>query len=234
MIDETLEKMRTAIARGGLGGCRLAKCTTMRYNPTKEGPGPSTNAAVSVHTSKDNRSAIGYKLIRIVQRDIKFKTDKATDNYEYAHAGTGKGSQTLFWNGGNPSPRGKRLFPSHDQEDIRDINVVMARTIWLQVVQWLVGTSHGIQEDDGVMKGMIERDNFGVIKMVCPPKHDQRSAVEKPVFHLYTTSQDREQVGMKLISGDCEERHSNCMYSNLNLNVHAALESQSDQKNGEY
>ena len=45
-----------------------------------------------------------------------------------------------------------------------------------------------------------EEDNFGAIKMVCPPKRNHQSATEVPVIHVYTSDADREMVGTKLIN----------------------------------
>ena len=36
--------------------------------------------------------------------------------------------------------------------------------------------------------------------MVCPPKRIHNSATEVPVFHIYTSNQQRKSVGIKLIN----------------------------------
>ena len=51
------------------------------------------------------------------------------------------------------------------------------------------------------LKGTIEsqKSNFGIIKMVCPPKRDRKSRTEKPVFLVYASKEDRDAVGQKLL-----------------------------------
>jgi len=46
---------------------------------------------------------------------------------------------------------------------------------------------------------MHSGDNFGVIKMICPPKYDRKSPTEKPVFHVYTSEDKKKCVGKELI-----------------------------------
>ena len=51
------------------------------------------------------------------------------------------------------------------------------------------------------LKEIIEskESNFGVIRMVCPPKHNRNSPDESPVFHLYTSSSHKTIVGKEVI-----------------------------------
>ena len=69
-FDEIDEHRRTAMVRDKLQGCKWAKCTTLRYNPTKQGPGPSMTAVVSIHTEEHD--------VEIVKQDIKHKTNEST------------------------------------------------------------------------------------------------------------------------------------------------------------
>jgi hypothetical protein len=41
--------------------------------------------------------------------------------------------------------------------------------------------------------------NFGIVKMVCPPKKVRSSRTEKPVFQVYTSEEDSKTVGLLLI-----------------------------------
>ena len=58
-LDEMWEKIRTAIASDKLHECMLARCATLKYDPTQEGPGPSTTSVISVYTEKHNIEDIG-------------------------------------------------------------------------------------------------------------------------------------------------------------------------------
>ena len=62
----------------------------MRYNPTGGGPGPSTKGVICVYTEEHNMDTIGFKLIEIVQQDIKYKADSDTLVGKYLHTGAGK------------------------------------------------------------------------------------------------------------------------------------------------
>ena len=66
------------------------------------------------------------------------------------------------------------------------------------------------------LKKIIEckEKNFGIIKMVCPPKRQRSSPTEKPVFLVYTSSKDSRSVGKRLIKlikrdidYECKARH---------------------------
>ena len=86
-IDDTWEKVRTAVVNDSLQGCVHAKCPAMRYDPTKGGLGPSTTGVICVYTEKHNMDAIGFKLITIVQQDIKYKTNSDSWAGKYVHLG---------------------------------------------------------------------------------------------------------------------------------------------------
>lgn len=68
-IDETWEKICRAIAEDKLQSCVCAKCSTMKYNPTEEGPGPSTTTIISVYTEEHNIDDIGFKLVELVKHE---------------------------------------------------------------------------------------------------------------------------------------------------------------------
>ena len=209
-IDETWMKIRTAILNYDMQGCAHALCSTMKYNPTLSGPGPDKSGVICVFTSKYDVDAIGFRLIEIAQQDIKYKLDDESNDYRYVHAGSGQVSmKTIYWNNGNPSFDcvGKLCRgTSYDKQDLWHLNVVDApEPFATQSIygRWVLSLEY--EELSGLwhyLKKLIEseEDNFGVIKMVCPPKRNHQSATEVPVIHVYTSDADREMVGSKLIN----------------------------------
>ena len=61
-IDATWAKIRTAMIEDKLQGCKEAKCSTMRYNPSSCGPGPDTTAVICVYTEEHNMDDVGFKV----------------------------------------------------------------------------------------------------------------------------------------------------------------------------
>ena len=208
-LDEMWEKICSAIASDELHECILARCTTLKYDPTQEGPGPSTKSVISVYTEKHNIEDIGYKLIRIVQNDIHYKTGEASKKNRYTHAGHGKVTiKTIFWNKGKPSfeREGRRCHgTSPDKEDIWHLNVVTAlepfcseevHGKWILYLDFLE-----LSELWHQLKTDIEQkeSKFGAIKMICPQKREPKSSTEPPEFHVYTSVNWYKAVGRKLI-----------------------------------
>ena len=208
-IDETWDKIRTAIVTDNLQGCVHAKCSTMKYNPSGEGPGPSIKGVICVYTERHNMDAIGFKLIKIVQQDIRYKTDSDTLTGKYAHTGAGKVTiKTIFWNNGKPSfvCEGKPCYgTSRCKEDIWHLNVVKAPKEFPPKEifgRWIVELENEeLTPIWHILKDKIEckTKNFGVAKMMCPPKRNQWSAEEKVVFQLYVAKRWKDSVGYKLI-----------------------------------
>lgn len=207
-IDEIWEKIRRAIAEDELQGCTRAKCSTMKYNPTKTGPGRTTIAEVSVYTKEHDIDIIGFKLIEIVKNDIKYKTSEATRSYQFTHAGCGKVTKrTIYWNDGKPS---KECLdkpcpgPSYTKEDKWHLNEVRApKPICFQKIHgwWRLQLEYeDLTRLWHLLKCIIESEekNFGIIKMICPPKRDRKSRIEKPVFLVYTNCDNKHSVGEKL------------------------------------
>ena len=206
-IDRTWEKIRTAIARGELPGCN-AKSTTKRYDPSKEGPGPSTSAVICVYTDKRSVDDIGFRLIEIVKRDIMFKTDEDSRNYKVTFAGTYKGDKRkIFWNKGRPSfkqdasdrsrpPRTRDIWHLNEVRAPEPLRSKQIRGRWVLELEnkELTGLWHHL-------KGLIESEekNFGIVKMVCPPKKERNSRTEKGKFEISTSNKDSRIVGQKLI-----------------------------------
>ena len=208
-LDITWKKICTAMAREELYGCS-AKCTTRRYNPTKEGPGPSTTGVICVYTNQRNVEGVGYKLIQIVKRDITYKTVVDTRNYKFKHAGTLPKNhlKVIYWNYGKPSPwcaNGPCYTTSLKRADTWYLNVVIAPEPFGSMEasgRWILKLEN--RETTGmwhIIKDRIESGNkaYGIIKMECPPKLDRKSRTEKPTFYVYASRDDHKSVGMNLI-----------------------------------
>ena len=181
----------------------------MRYDPTKGGPGPSTTAVICVYTEEHNMNAIGFKLIEIVQQDIRYKTNSDSRAGKYVHTGDGKvTTQKIYWNNGKPSleDKGKLCYgTSRDKEDIWHLNVVEAPKEFASKEifgRWIVEVENeGLTPLWHILKVKIEckTEDFGVTRMECPPKRNRRSAEEKGIFQLYVAKRWKESVGYKLI-----------------------------------
>ena len=209
-IDRYWNMIRTAILNYDMGGCTHGFCSTMKYNPTVRGPGPDTVGVICVFTSKYDIDAIGFRLIEIAQQDIMYKLDDESRDFHYVHVGSGPVSmKTIYWNNGKPSfdcVEHPCRITSYDKKDIWYLNVVDAPEPFGTgsiYGRWVLPLEHEeMTEVWHFLKKLIEseEDNFGVIKMVCPPKRNRQSATEVPVIHVYTSDADREMVGTKLIN----------------------------------
>ena len=204
-IDRYWDMIRTAIFDYDMEGCESAYCSTMKYNPTKHGPGPDTVGVICVYTSKYDIDAIGFRLIEIAQQDIKYKLDDDSRGYRYVHAGSGQVSmKTIYWNNGKPSFDyvGKLCRgTSYDKQDLWHLNEVNVPFTTRSIYgRWVLPLEYEeMTELWHYLKKLIEseEDNFGVIKMVCPPKCNHQSANEVPVIHVYTSG-SMHIVGTKL------------------------------------
>lgn len=100
-LNETWQKIIQEIEAHRLTATGL-KSSTGRYNPSSSGPGPVTNGAISVYTTKDDVDEAGFELIRVVEHDIQYQEVSVSGRYR--HRGDHKIiSKTLFWNNGKPS-----------------------------------------------------------------------------------------------------------------------------------
>ena len=76
-----------------------------------------------------------FKVIELVEQDIKYKTDADTLDYKYTHAGSGKTTiKTIYWNSGRPSfeCEGKPCYgTSYRREDIWHLNCGSSRAFLL-------------------------------------------------------------------------------------------------------
>jgi GTPase SAR1 family protein len=208
-IDDTWENIRTAMDRNELGGCEMARCSTMKYDPTKGGPGPCTYAVICVYTDEHNVDATGLKLIQIIKEDIKYKTNESSRKHEFSFNVSWRvTNKTIFWNRGKPSTIHQGRRTSSTFSNTRDdwhINIVTAQepvcsevvhgrwTLTLEYMELTALWHH--------LKNIIEskEKNFGIISMECPPKSNPRSKTELPVFNIYTSVEHHKLVGEKLI-----------------------------------
>ena len=224
-IDDTWEKIRTAILTDNLQGCTDAKCSTMRYNPSGGGPGPSTSAVICVYTCEHNMDDIGFKLIELVQQDIKYKTDEDTLNYNYAFVGGKKVTiKTIYWNNGKPSFECEGSLccgQRRDKEDMWHVNVVNAPEPFSSEEvhgRWILSLDY--DELTGLwhfLKDKIEskEKNFGAIRMLCPPKLNYKSSREKPVFLIFTSKKDKDVAGkylIKIVEDDIHYEHKSLLH----------------------
>ena len=207
-IDEMWHKVRTEVESGVLTESVLgASTTTMLYNPTMGGPGPSTSAVICVHTTEDNADSVGYILITIAQHNIKYKTEEASAKREYSWTGEENKSvcvKTLYWNDGKPSfvlecysPRSYHIKDEWHvnhvtaPEEIMSVSTVYGRWVIEELYINLTGLWHGLKE-------MIEKGDLGPVEMVCPPKLNRKNPNENPVFLVYTARDNKERVGITL------------------------------------
>ena len=73
-LDETWHMIRKEIESGVLSASVVkAHCTTLYYDPSDGGPGPSTQGVIIVFTSESNAERAGVDLIKLVKHDIKYK-----------------------------------------------------------------------------------------------------------------------------------------------------------------
>ena len=202
-LDEVWFKIKNAVLTDTLGGCKSAKCSTLRYNPTA-GPKPKTNGVICIYTEEWNMDEIGFKAVEIAQGDIRYKTNAATYRGEYSHQTNGRVTiKTIFWNNGKPSlirhnESARNFKSSNRKEDIWDVNVVKGpEPVCSEIVfgSWII--SLGPDKLTGcwhTLKELIESEseNFGAIKMVFPPRCGK--------FHVYTSKEQKDSVGWKLIN----------------------------------
>ena len=219
-LDDTWERVRTAILRDELQGCSNATCSTMRYNPSLSGPGPNLAGVICVYTQVHDMDAIGFKLIRMVEHDIKYKRNKDSKYYKYRfNSSTPVSLNTIYWNSGWPSFERKnrpRRSTSFMREDIWHLNVVEApESLDLGEVEgkWVLSPKYKkLTALWHTLKDLVEfeEENFGVIRMVCPPKRERNCSSEKPEFHIHTSKGRKRSVGRKLIimmKGDIKYRY---------------------------
>ena len=205
-LDETWSKIRTAVIEQTLEGCSLAKVSTLRYNPSGGGPGPSTRGVICVYTAEHNEDTIGFKLIELVQQNISYKLDDTTMMGKYSHQGIKVAKKTLYWNDGKPSFRntGSRCSGLSSIVDVWHVNVAQApEPLRSEEIcgKWFVDIkSQSLTDYWHRLKPQIESSskNFGVIKMVCPSKQCSKSKL--PQFHFYTSREKKDEVGRSLIA----------------------------------
>ena len=208
-IDETWSQIVRAMINDELQGCQVCKCSTMFYNPSCSGPGPRTSTVICVYTCEHDMDAIGFKLVKVVKQDIKYKTDAATEEYRYVHAGSGKCTiKTIYYNNGKPSFNlvgDKCASTTYGMKDKWHLNVVKCPKLSKSVVaygRWIIELEYqDLTALWHILKKNIESDkeNIGALLMVCPKKRNKYST-ERPVFHVYTNKEKMRNVGLGLVN----------------------------------
>ena len=101
-LDETWHMIRKAVESGELGAL-CAKCSTAEPDPSSH-PMDSSEGVIRVYTSEETMDEVGFKLVHMVEQDIRYKTDEATLKDMYIATGYKKVTiKTIFWNHGQPS-----------------------------------------------------------------------------------------------------------------------------------
>ena len=206
-LDETWHMIRKEIVSGVLSASVVkAHCTTLFYDPSDGGPGPSTWGVIIVYTSESNADRAGVELIGLVKHDIKYKTNRATGEGRYAWKGGGESvcEKTLFWNGGKPSTSKDQMYRGPLRLSIEDRwynnhvvapdSIMSNKTVygrWVIELEYkdLTDLWHNLKEE-------IEDGKLGPVEMVCPPKLNKSDQKEKPVFMIYTACENKESVGV--------------------------------------
>ena len=209
-LDETWHMIRNAVETSQLSEYAIeAACTTLFYHPRCSGPGPKTGGVICVYTTVENVDQAGHILIRMVEHDIKYKTEEATSDGVYVWRNIDGNSvcmKTLYWNDGNPSYelQGKtcygpkqyvvdewRLNVATAPESIMSIDEVYGRWVVTPEFDNLTGLWH-------FLKRAIESGKLGPVEMVCPPKMNRLDPTEDIVFLIYTAYKNKEFIGVTL------------------------------------
>ena len=100
-LDETWHMIRKAVESGELDSTG-AKCSTAMPDPSSH-PNDSNIGVICVYTSEEMMDQVGFDLVKMVEQDIRYKTDEATLQGRHIATGyTNVSLQTIYWNGGNP------------------------------------------------------------------------------------------------------------------------------------
>ena len=104
IIDEEWMKIAAAVKSGKLHAAQ-SKVSTQYNTSTNPNSQSKSSHVICIYTSESRMMEVGMALIKIVEHDIRYKTDEATVSGEY---GAGATCQMIYWNFGNPST--KRLL----------------------------------------------------------------------------------------------------------------------------
>ena len=210
-LDETWHTIRREVEAGVLAEKTLAAVTTtLFYQPSAHGPGPHVSGVICVYTTEQDVEEIGFILINLVKHDIKFKTEEATNNREYAWRLENKSIclKTLYWNDGKPSSVLEReLCHGPDCYRVRDIWHINCITSPASTVcettaygRWVISPKSwkNLTSLWHFLKEIIEEGILGPVEMVCPPKLKWWDKYEEAVFLVYTARKNKERVGFTL------------------------------------
>eukprot|EP01068_Selenidium_serpulae_P018329 Selendium_serpulae@DN6450_c2_g12_i1.p1 len=179
----------------------------MCYNPSDSGPGPDTTAVICVYSRERNMFDVGFALVGLVEQDLKYKTDKQTLSGQYtSYSGDKVSCAAIFWNDGQPSTTftGKLCRRTiRDKIDIWRLNVAYPKYRSNSILTgfWEVPVNYkDLTKLWHILKFMMDSNNgeFGILKMVCPPKRHFRCHTEIPRFEVWTNDEFCETLGLKL------------------------------------
>ena len=202
-VNDTWKKIVEAIRDDKLCGCSSAKCSTLYYQPSEFGPGPLTESIIRITSSRQSVDGVGLELIQLVKQDIQF------DILSESHKPTTK---VLYYNHGRPSLKlmGDRCpGTSPNRRDIWHLNIVTCPGLLhseSDYGRWILTLEHKeLTKLWHILKEKMVHGNLEAQKMVCPPKQNEYSRFEKPVFHFYTSKDKMRCVGIKLAHIVCQD-----------------------------
>ena len=220
-LNKTWCVVRDEVMSGRLGAIG-ASCSTLWYNPQKNGAGPITTGRIGVYTNEHDYIEVGLRLIqlRVIQHDIKYKTLRATHRGEFSltHENTKRiSSKTIFWNKGRPYAAEKmkrgtspcyphvrnphRSDPKSDKWKVNIVDGPSKQRSENAYGKWIIKSSFDYESEVNVtklwhkLKGEIEGGGLPVIQMECPRGASKDSP---PEIHVTTSEANMEAVGRSI------------------------------------
>ena len=200
-LDEAWSQIRSAVLEQRLASCVEAKASTVRYNPSRGGPGPKKNGVICVYTGENDEDAIGFQLIEIVKQTTSYKLNDVTRAGAYSHQGLLVSNKTLYWNEGKPSFENTvKISRRSGLVDKWQLNVVRApEPLGSARIcgRWIVYLPTPMMTEYWHMlkKDIESKDsNFGVVKMECP----RVSKKNPPRFLFFTSKEWKDKSGEAL------------------------------------
>ena len=220
-LNKTWCVVRDEVMSGRLGAIG-ASCSTLWYNPQKNGAGPITTGRIGVYTNEHDYIEVGLRLIqlRVIQHDIKYKTLRATHRGEFSltHENTKRiSSKTIFWNKGRPYAAEKmkrgtspcyphvrnphRYDPKSDKWKVNIVDGPSKHRSETAYGKWIVQSNFKDESEVNItklwhkLKGKIESGDLLAIQMECPIGPSKNSI---PEIHVTTSEANMEAVGRSI------------------------------------
>lgn len=184
-----------------------ATCSTLRYHPSKCGPGPQTTGIIKILTKFDNFMDVGLKLINLdeIQHDIRHRTIHQRTEGPASHSYADSGVLTqLFWNDGLASTTQKGLlthsphrskYDYDPSEDDWKLHIARGTTQGKIHGKWIVpfGSLFGLTHLWHKLKYLLETAELRAEMMECVAP---RKRLERPAaIHLFTAKEEVQAVG---------------------------------------